>query len=43
VLEGSCNKLIQIVGDAQKVCIDAEVEEALIKIKIELRPFEYTI
>ena len=38
VMEGSYDKLIQIVGDAQKVCLDADVEEALISIKIELRP-----
>lgn len=38
VMEGPYDKLIQIVGDAQKVCLDAEVEEALINVKIELRP-----
>ena len=38
VMEGPYDKLIQLVDDAQKVCLDAEVEEALISIKIELRP-----
>lgn len=38
VMEGSYDKLIEIVGDTQKVCLDADVEEALINIKIELRP-----
>ena len=38
VMEGPYDRLIQIVGDAQKICLDADVEEALISIKIELRP-----
>lgn len=38
VMEGSYDKLIQIVDDARKVCIDAGVEEVLFNIKIELRP-----
>ena len=38
VMEGPYDKLIQIVGNAQRVCLDAEVEKALISVKIELRP-----
>lgn len=38
VMEGPYDKLIQIVDEVQKICFDAKVEEALINIKIELRP-----
>lgn len=38
VMEGSYDKLIRIVDEVQKVCLDAEVEEVLINIKMESRP-----
>lgn len=38
VMEGPYDKLIQIVGDTHQACLDAEVEEALINIRLELRP-----
>lgn len=38
VMEGSYDKLIKIVDEVQKVCLDAEVEEVLISIKMESRP-----
>lgn len=38
VMEGPYDKLMPIVDNARKVCLDARVEEAVINIKLEIRP-----
>lgn len=38
VMEGSYEKLMQIVDEAQKACFEAGAEELLVNIKIQRRP-----
>lgn len=38
VLEGPYTDLMQLVGQTRQICMDAKVEEAVINIKMEIRP-----
>lgn len=38
VMEGTYEKLMQIVDEAQKACFEAGAEEVLVNIKIQRRP-----